>query len=126
MVNLALLQTLISISLHTFFAKSFIPVKSISMQGSSSTTHESCPGGITAVSPAPPSTSVPSSILVLILPEITYAVCEAWQPSVLTSGLIHFSQLQPGSNVPLPYSDTAIRKVYNFNLSFFKCPYFVR
>ena len=31
-----------------------------------------------------------------------YDVCGAWQLFVLTSGLTHYSQLHPGSNVPLP------------------------
>jgi hypothetical protein len=60
------------------------------------------PGGITAVSPGPPSISEPSSILTFILPEIIYDVCGAWQLFVPTSSLTHFSQLHPGSNVALP------------------------
>ena len=104
-MNYLLLQTPIndsSIILHSFFAYSFIPVKLIIIHGSSPTTNALCPGGITAVSPGPPSTLVPSSILTFILPEIMYDVCGVWQLFVLTSGLTHYSQLHPGSNVPLP------------------------
>ncbi|MGC1132829.1 MAG: hypothetical protein WA941_08400 [Nitrososphaeraceae archaeon] len=49
-------------------AYSFRPVKSILTTGSFPTTQALCPSGITAASPGPNSSSVPSSTL--ILPEI--------------------------------------------------------
>src|SRR5215212_7160834 len=78
------------------------PVKSIATTGSSPTTHALLPGGIIAVSPGPNSSSEPSSITTLILPDIIYCVCGASQLLVLTIGLTHFSQLHPGSSVILP------------------------
>jgi hypothetical protein len=45
--------------------------------GSSPTTQGLCPGGIPAISPGPPSASVQSSVLTLILPEIITDVCGA-------------------------------------------------
>src|SRR5215212_563381 len=78
------------------------PVKSIATTGSSPTTHALLPGGIIAVSPGPNSSSEPSSITTLILPDTIYCVCGSSQLLVLTIGLTHFSQLHPGSSVILP------------------------
>src|SRR5918999_4393540 len=50
----------------------------------------------------PNSSSEPSSITILIRPDIIYCVCGASQLLVLTIGLTHFSQLHPGSSVILP------------------------
>src|ERR687886_1662963 len=78
---------------YPFLTKSFAPVKSTATTGSFPTTHELCPGGITAASPGPKSSSVPSSITTFNLPETKYSVCGAWQLFVLTNGFRHFSQL---------------------------------
>jgi len=56
------------------FAYSFNPVKSIPTTGSFPTTQALCPGGITAASPGPNSSSAPSSMTTLILPETMYWV----------------------------------------------------
>src|SRR5918996_4462796 len=79
-----------------------MPVKSTATNGSSPITQASCPGGTYPTSPGPNSSSLPSSILTLILPDITYVVCGTSQLLVLTMGFTHFSQLQPGSKYALP------------------------
>src|ERR687892_1170499 len=93
----------IAFSAHFFevAAYSFIPVKSTATNGSSPTTHASCPGGTYATSPGPNSCSVPSSILTRILPDIPYCVCANWQLFVLAMGLTSLDHFQPGSKVTL-------------------------
>ena len=77
--------------------------------------HASCPGGFTAVSQGPPSTSVPSAILTFFPVEIIHIACGAWQVFVLTNGLTHFSQSHLGKNVALP-----ITILLRFTISIFR------
>src|SRR5271166_4753378 len=63
--------------------------KSMLINGSSPTTHASCPGGIDPTSPGPNSASEPSSIRTTIRPEMTWIRWPTWQLSVPTAGLTH-------------------------------------
>src|SRR6266436_4082905 len=71
--------------------------KSMLINGSSPTTHASCPGGIDPTSPGPNSASEPSSIRTTIRPEMTWMRWPTWQLSVPTIGLTHSDQRHPGS-----------------------------
>src|SRR5581483_4391077 len=54
-------------------------------------------GSITYASPAPSSSTVPSSCVTRIRPERTTPTCRCWHLSVPATGFTHSDQLQPGS-----------------------------
>jgi hypothetical protein len=61
-----------------------MPEKSIMIRDSSPITKVLCPGGTIPTSPGPLSTTVPSSVIVLALPERISDVCATLQLSVFS------------------------------------------
>ena len=78
-------------------ARPLAPQSSVT-QGSSPTTHLSCPGGISNTLSGPMSSVWPSSMTARIVPEITYPTWRIGQEAAPNSGPTSVDQRQPGSN----------------------------
>ena len=86
--------------------------------GSLPTTQALCPGGITAVSPGPNSSSAPSSMTTLILPETIYTEYVVLDNYLFFDRFHAFLPLQPGSNTarPIVTSPRFASSIFPFSL----------
>ena len=98
--------------------------KSMLINGSSPTTHASCPGGIDPTSPGPNSSSEPSSIRTTIRPEVTWMRWPTWATVGPNS---RFNTLRPAPSRLMDHArDLDTTQVHDLDLALVKGSCFFR